>query len=159
GLDLALDSFGKAEEQRPDHPASHRLYAYALLRKGRPEQAFAAIVRGLHQGYPEGRFAGASRILAEDVGLVGPASAQAEPKRAAEILAKVRAEGGTVEDEPSIRFVLNWETDANDVDFHIYDADGGHAFYKQMTLPSGGELYADVTTGYGPECFTIRAPA
>ena len=23
-------------------------------------------------------------------------------------------------------------------------------------LPSGGELYADVTTGYGPECFTIR---
>ena len=22
--------------------------------------------------------------------------------------------------------------------------------------PSGGELYADVTTGYGPECFTIR---
>jgi len=26
-------------------------------------------------------------------------------------------------------------------------------------LPSGGELYADVTTGYGPECFTIRNPA
>jgi hypothetical protein len=24
-----------------------------------------------------------------------------------------------------------------------------------MQLPSGGELYADVTTGYGPECFTI----
>ncbi len=24
-----------------------------------------------------------------------------------------------------------------------------------MKLPSGGELFADVTTGYGPECFTI----
>ena len=24
-----------------------------------------------------------------------------------------------------------------------------------MHLPSGGDLYADVTTGYGPECFTI----
>ena len=27
-----------------------------------------------------------------------------------------------------------------------------------MHLPSGGDLYADVTTGYGPECFTIRDP-
>ena len=50
--------------------------------------------------------------------------------------------------------MLNWETDANDVDFHIYDRQGGHAYYSQKTLPSGGELYADVTTGYGPECFT-----
>ncbi len=56
---------------------------------------------------------------------------------------------------PSLRFVLNWETDANDVDFHIFDGQGGHAFYSSPQLPSGGELYADVTTGYGPECFTI----
>src|SRR5262249_36550713 len=46
GLDLALDSFAKAVEERPDHPQSHRLLAYALLRKGRPAQAFAAIVAG-----------------------------------------------------------------------------------------------------------------
>jgi hypothetical protein len=158
GLDLALDTFAKSVEQRPDHPGSHRLYAYALLRKGRMEQAFAAIVAGLKQPYPPGRFAGVPRILAEDVGLIGAAWARAEPKRAAEILSRVRAEGGSVEDQPSIRFVLNWETDANDVDFHIYDAGGDHAFYNNKTLPSGGELYADVTTGYGPECFTIRAP-
>ena len=66
--------------------------------------------------------------------------------------------GGTVENEPSLRFVLTWETDANDVDFHIFDAKGGHAFYSSPNLASGGGLYADVTTGYGPECFTIRAP-
>ena len=35
------------------------------------------------------------------------------------------------------------------------DSKGGHAFYSNMALPSGGRLYADVTTGYGPECFTI----
>jgi Vault protein inter-alpha-trypsin domain len=156
GLDLALDTFAKARDERPDHPESHRLYAYALLRKGLLEQAFAAIVTGSHQRYPENRFAGVPRILAEDVGLIGAAWAKAEPARAQEILRRVRAEGGSVEDEPSIRFVLNWETDANDVDFHIFDADGGHAFYSQRTLASGGELYADVTTGYGPECFTIR---
>ncbi len=27
---------------------------------------------------------------------------------------------------------------------------------RRRSSPSGGELYADVTTGYGPECFTIR---
>ncbi len=158
GLDLAVDTFGKAEEERPDHPASHRLYAYALLRKGQLEKAFAVIVRGLHQPYPPGRFAGVPRILAEDVGLIGAAWAKAEPARAEEIRRRVLAEGGSVEDAPSIRFVLNWETDANDVDFHIHDGRGGHAFFSQPHLASGGDLYADVTTGYGPECFTIRNP-
>ena len=54
--------------------------------------------------------------------------------------------------------MLVWETDANDVDFHIRDGKGGHASYRQKQLFSGGELYADVTTGYGPECFTIEGP-
>ncbi len=75
-----------------------------------------------------------------------------------EILNRVKELGGVVEDGPSLRFVLNWETDANDVDFHIYDAQNNHAFYSARQLASGGELYADVTTGYGPECFTIRLP-
>ncbi|HND11952.1 MAG TPA: hypothetical protein PLY80_16040, partial [Pseudomonadota bacterium] len=52
-----------------------------------------------------------------------------------------------------------WETDANDVDFHILDGRGGHAYFSNPSLPSGGELYADVTTGYGPECFSIFAPS
>jgi uncharacterized protein YfaP (DUF2135 family) len=56
---------------------------------------------------------------------------------------------------PSTRFVLYWETDNNDVDFHVRDARGGHAWYSHLQLPSGGELYADITTGYGPECFAI----
>ena len=60
---------------------------------------------------------------------------------------------------PSLRFVLNWETDANDVDFHIYDGRGGHAYFSNRNLASGGELYADVTTGYGPECFTVPGTA
>jgi Vault protein inter-alpha-trypsin domain len=89
-----------------------------------------------------------------------PAAAwiKAEPARRAEILAKARKAGGAVEDAPSLRFVLNWETDANDVDFHIRDDRGNHAYYSTPSLPGGGELYADVTTGYGPECFTVRAP-
>jgi hypothetical protein len=155
-LDLASDTYEKAVEQRPDHPASHRLYAFALVKAGHYEKAFQAIVAGSKRSYPPGRFAGVDRILKEDVGLVAAAWMKAEPKRAAEI-ARLRDDaGGTDESNPSLRFVLVWETDANDVDFHIYDGKGGHAYYGNRELPSGGSLYADVTTGYGPECFTIR---
>ncbi|WP_394826201.1 VIT domain-containing protein [Pendulispora albinea] len=157
GLDLAIDSYAKAKDDRPDHPASHRLLAFSLLRKGELPQAFAAAVAGIKQRYPEDRFLGVDRILREDLGLIAAAWIRAEPERREEILKRLRDAGGTLENRPSLRFVLNWETDANDVDFHIFDAKGGHAFFSRRHLASGGDLYADVTTGYGPECFTIRA--
>jgi tetratricopeptide (TPR) repeat protein len=156
--DLARDTFARARDERGDHPSSHRLLAFAELKKGHYQEAFTAAFEGLKQPYPSGRFRGVDQILREDLGLVAAAWIKAEPKRREEILAKITAAGGVVEDAPSLRFVLNWETDANDVDFHIIDADGGHAFYEHPELPSGGRLYADVTTGYGPECFTIRLP-
>jgi hypothetical protein len=155
--DLALDAYSKALEERPDHPSSHRLLAYALLKHGLFARAFDAALAGLAHRYPEGRFAGVEQVLREDLGLIGAAWAHAEPDRRPEILQRIHAAGGVVEDAPSLRFVLTWETDANDVDLHVRDA-SGEAFYGQPTLPSGGALVADVTTGYGPECFTVRLP-
>ncbi|MFO0664189.1 MAG: VIT domain-containing protein [Polyangiaceae bacterium] len=155
---LAHDAFVGAAEQRPDHPASHRLLAYSLLRQGRYAEAFAAIEKGVNRKYPDGRFLGAARILREDMALIAAAWAAAEPAKRPEIEKRLSALGITWENEPSVRFVLVWETDANDVDFHIRDAKGGHAYYGHMDLPSGGSLYADVITGYGPECFAIRGP-
>ena len=157
-IKLAADSYGKAAEQRPDHPASHRLYAFTLLKAGEHEKAFEAMKKGASRSYPVGRFAGVDRILKEDLGLIASAWAATQPGRRGEIMSRLKAAGGVEENAPSLRFVLNWETDANDVDFHIYDGKQGHAYYGQKHLASGGDLYADVTTGYGPECFTIRGP-
>jgi len=157
-LDLAMDTFDKARADRPDHPASHRLAAFARLRKGDYAGAFDVMLAGLARRYPDGRFPGVDRILREDLGLIAAAWMKAEPARANDIMTRLKNAGGTIEDRPSLRFVLNWETDSNDVDFHIRDAHGGHAYYASRQLPSGGELYADVTTGYGPECFVIREP-
>ncbi len=158
GLGLAIDTYQKAVLERPDHPSGHRLLAWALLRAGRFGEAFAAMEAGIEQRYPGGRFAGVDRVLREDLGLLAAAWLHAEPARRSEVLDRLRDHGARVEKEPSLRFVLTWETDANDVDLHVWDRKGGHAFYSQKTLPSGGELYADVTTGYGPECFTVRTP-
>ncbi|HEY4564589.1 MAG TPA: hypothetical protein VIJ36_16515, partial [Thermoanaerobaculia bacterium] len=158
GLGLAIDTYKKAVLDRPDHPSGHRLLAWALLRAGRYEEAFAALEEGIEQRYPGGRFAGVDRVLREDLGLVGAAWLHAEPGKREQVLDRLRAHEAHLETTPSVRFVLTWETDANDVDLHVWDRHKDHAFYQKKTLPSGGELYADVTTGYGPECFTIPAP-
>ena len=158
GLPLAIDTYQKAVAERPDHPSGHRLLAWALLRAGRFSEAFEAMEKGLEQRYPSGRFAGVDRVMREDLGLLAAAWLRAEPGRRAELLDRLRARDARIETEPSVRFVLTWETDANDVDLHVWDRKGDHAYYRQPSLPSGGELYADVTTGYGPECFTVRNP-
>ncbi|HYQ85423.1 MAG TPA: tetratricopeptide repeat protein, partial [Rubrobacter sp.] len=156
GVELAIDTYAKAVQDRPDHPTGHRLLAWALLRAGRFEAAFAALEHGMRQTYPEGRFAGADRVLREELGVLAAAWLRAEPARRDEVLERLRAVGSELETEPSLRFVLTWETDANDVDLHVSDRQGGHAFYSEPDLPSGGRLNADVTTGYGPESFVIR---
>jgi pimeloyl-ACP methyl ester carboxylesterase len=84
---------------------------------------------------------------------------RAAPQAEADIFERLKRRDLQVDRAPSLRFVLNWETDANDVDFHIFDGRGGHAYYMQPRLPSGGALYADITTGYGPECFAIPGRA
>lgn len=155
-LALAADTLQKAAADRPDHPSSHHLYAMALLKQGRARQAFEVLEQALRLSYPSGRFAGSDVILREDLGLAAAAWLRQRPAEAAAIRERLQRDGGAAESAPSLRFVLTWETDANDVDFHIRDARGGHAYYSQPQLASGGKLYADVTTGYGPECFTIR---
>jgi hypothetical protein len=158
GLELAVDTYRKAVEERPDHPSGHRLLAWALLRTGHPQEAFAALAAGLEQKYPGGRFAGVDQVLKEDLGLFAAAWLRAEPGKREEVLDRLRTLGSHLDDKPSLRFVLTWETDANDVDLHVYDRQGGHAFYGHKVLPSGGHLFADVTTGYGPECFALHYP-
>lgn len=155
GMPLAVDTFGKAVAQRPDHVSSHRFLAMALARQGLYQMAFAALEAGLSRSYPSGRFAGYERLLQADIGIIGAAWAAREPKMASEIRQRLNKLGASLASKPSLRFVLTWETDSNDVDFHIRDAEGLHAYYADPILPSGGELFADVTTGYGPECFEI----
>lgn len=157
-LRLAQDTYKKAVAQRPDHPSGHRGLAMAHAKLGEFEAAFEALVVGIKQQYPS-RFPGVQRILLEDLGMVAAAWRKQDSKRSADIEARLAAVGGHMSTEQSLRFVLTWETDANDVDFHIHDGQGGHAYYSSKTLPSGGTLYADITTGYGPECFTIPGRA
>jgi hypothetical protein len=114
---------------------------------------------GLSRDYPPDRFAGVQRVLREDLGILGAAWLARFPADAERIEARLAAQGATLATAPSLRFVLTWETDANDVDLHVIDAEGHDAYHEQPTLPGGGELFADVDTGFGPECFAIDGAA
>ncbi len=131
------------------------MLAYALLRLGRHEQAWRALLMGARRSYPERRFAAVQRILGEDLELIAAAWLAAAPDQRRRIKPLLKEHKVDAATRPSLRFILSWETDANDVDFHIRDGRDGHASYDNPTLLSGGKLYADVTSGYGPECFTV----
>ncbi len=158
GLELAVDTYRVAAQQRPDHPAVYHQLAMALVRLGRYEEALETLLEGIGSRRARDRFPGVDRILQEDAQLVAAALVAADPKSRGKVEALLSPLGLQIDDRRSMRFVLTWETDANDVDFHIFDKRYNHAYYSRRGLATGGELYADITTGYGPECFTIHDP-
>jgi hypothetical protein len=154
--DLVLDTYRRAVADRPDHLTGHRLLAYALVRAGKPAEAFDAILAAIDQPYRNDSYLGGMRVLGDDAGMIGATLIAAQPQQRATVMAALQKRGLQLATTASTRFILYWETDANDVDFHIQDAKGGHAYFAAKQLASGGELYADITTGYGPECFAIQ---
>jgi tetratricopeptide (TPR) repeat protein len=159
GQALAADTYAQAARQRADHPGSHRLLAFALVRLGHFDAALEAILVGLKGRYRQGSFAGVHEVMRHDASLIAAALVARQPQVRASVEAKLAAFEVPISQRPSLRFVLYWETDANDVDFHIHDGRRNHAFYQQPDLVTGGRLFADVTTGYGPECFAIPGKA
>ena len=55
-----------------------------------------------------------------------------------------------------ITVTLTWDTDRTDIDMHVYDPEGNHAWYHALTGIPGGSLDIDDTDGFGPETFTME---
>ncbi len=72
---------------------------------------------------------------------------------------RVQFHNGSEGEVPArLRVLLAWDSDNTDLDLHVITPDGGHAWYGTRTLPNGGALDVDVTTGYGPEIFATPTP-
>ncbi|MDZ4727474.1 MAG: VIT domain-containing protein [Leptospira sp.] len=151
----AIDTFEKALIERPDHPSTYHLLFISYLKSQNWLKAYDTIILGLNRSFPS-RFSNVHDIFYDDLDLLYSISNIDKDKKlpSPEKLKNIKIKKLGNE----IRFILVWETDANDVDFHIYDKDKQHAFYSSKELASGGALYADLTGGYGPECFRILNP-
>jgi tetratricopeptide (TPR) repeat protein len=151
---LSIDSLKTALQQRSDHPSGHYLLAIAYWEAEQYQQAVATLQAAQQVDF-DSRFSESRRILQETQALMLTQLAQHQQLETWFPGKSIQWQEVT---QPQLRFVLMWETDANDVDFHIYDGQRNHAFYQQRTLSTGGDLYADITRGYGPECFRIVEP-
>jgi tetratricopeptide (TPR) repeat protein len=157
-LAIATDSYRHALADRPDHPSSHLWLAIALMKQGDLVAAMKILEIGYRRDF-DPRYRAARRIFGELIEMCAAAEMRKDPEHATLIQKRVEEFGLTVGTAPSARLLLSWESDANDVDFHVFDQIGTLAYFGAPVLPDrGGELYADVTDGYGPECFAIDAP-
>ncbi|MCA9717779.1 MAG: hypothetical protein KC468_24115, partial [Myxococcales bacterium] len=111
---LVLDSYARALEQDPEDPTTHRLLAIAQLRSGEHAAAFDTLVDGIAWARASRKYRSAVRIMREDLALVGAAWLRAQPDERDYILRALDVQNVALAQEPSLRFVLTWETDAND---------------------------------------------
>src|SRR4051795_2826538 len=56
------------------------------------------------------------------------------------------------------RVRISWDTAATDVDLHVWDPSGHHAWFREPTGIPGGELSEDDRYGFGPEYFLDNPP-
>jgi Ca-activated chloride channel homolog len=63
-----------------------------------------------------------------------------------------------LEDDAALQVDLMWDTNFSDVDLYVTEPGGEQVMYQHKTSAQGGRLHADITTGYGPEIYTIARP-
>ncbi|HSO34044.1 MAG TPA: AgmX/PglI C-terminal domain-containing protein, partial [Labilithrix sp.] len=144
-LPLAIELWRRAKDDRPDHPAAHHALALALLRAGAYAEALDTLEAALARTFAA-RFGLAHGVLGRTHAFVASAWRAADPSQAEAIDA--RGHRGSVLyplAEPSLDFVLSWETDASDLDLRLT---------TRMGKTTGARL-STVDDGYGPELSTV----
>ncbi len=154
GRALALDTYREATRQRPDHPSGHVQLALAQARMGDMLGGLSSLRIGLDAHRRHGRDRrGVDKTIRRLMQVLAGAWLTQHPKDTDRI---TQAAGWVVPDSRAVGLLLlTWETDANDVDLHVFGRDASHAFFSRK-VGAAGRLTADVTKGYGPELFESR---
>ena len=75
-----------------------------------------------------------------------------EARRWKQKLDALEVKGGVDND---IKIYLSWDTNRTDVDLWVTTPSGEKVWYQKRKSSDGAALYDDVTSGYGPESFTV----
>jgi len=59
---------------------------------------------------------------------------------------------------PDITINLSWNTNDTDLDLHVFDPNGAHAFWQDLSAIPNGMIDRDDVDGFGPEIFTLASP-
>lgn len=158
-LDRAVQLYERLAASEPDRPQPLRSLALALARRaeaGSADQARADLARAI-------------ALLAQVVAKRWPAAYDGieliSLMEANRLIPRYRRLGGTdVALDPrlvalldvDLRVVIEWNTDATDLDLWVDEPNGERAIYNNPRTVIGGRLSNDMTRGYGPEEYLLR---
>ena len=140
-------------EERSDNVNTYRALAMAAWEEEDYALAASTYARGLEASF-HGRYGDVQRVLLEEAALFLrslEASEKTKPlfqEFSGGVLKSVDSQRGA---DIGLRITLSWLTDANDVDLHVIDPEGGECYYGNKRTSWGLQLYSDQTQGLGPE--------
>ena len=167
-LDLAVQTFERVLEMRPEEPQSYRDLALTLDRRAeqatkdhsRPAEAIRAdysravdLLVHVVLGRWDQRFPEIEVIALEELNRMIPlakAAGASEPAldpRLRKLL------------DVDVRIVMTWHADNTDIDLWVTEPSGEKAFYQHNRTTIGGLVSRDFTQGYGPEEYMVRKAA
>lgn len=157
-LEAAYARLEVAHELRPDDRRLQFELADVALRAGQAERARGLLeVLAADEAAPQAIGHPAKQRLAQIyAGLRRRALADARSDEAQAWTARIAAldlAGGVDND---IKIYLSWDTDRTDIDLWVTTPAKETIKYSHRRGKHGGELFHDVTAGYGPESFTAK---
>ena len=158
-LDAAIDVFERVRRLRADEPQSHRDLALALAERWEKTGDAADVTRAMGllydvieqewERFPEIELIALmelNRLIAK----AGERGVRA-PERIDPRLVKHL--------DLDLRISMSWDLDLTDVDLHVFEPNGEHAYYGQNLTSGGGLVSRDFRQGYGPEEYVRRRAA
>jgi hypothetical protein len=164
-LDLAVSVFERVLRDREDEPQSHRDLALALgerwRRDGDPADAVRAmallyeVVVRAWERFPEIELIALMELnrlvylvrKAGDTGGEGGGRVEVPGDIDKRLLRNLPLD---------VRISMSWDADLTDVDLHVFEPGGEHAYYGHNRTTMGGLVSRDFRDGYGPEEYVLR---
>ena len=147
-LDLAIATYKQVLEIREEEPQSFRDLGLALAKNNQTEAAVEYLYNVVATEW-EGRFPGINVLAAHEMNAVMAQDKKYSPPPT--------IDRQFIADLPTdIRVVLNWDSDAVDMDLWVIDPRGEKCYYQNRETGIGGYMSNDFTGGYGPEEFLIK---
>jgi hypothetical protein len=155
-LDLAIAILERIREARDDEPQSHRDLALALGRRWERNGDQADALRAmdlLHHvilnswaNFPEIEIIALMELnrlihLAQQKAITIPTAIDSRLIRLLDL---------------DVRISMSWDADLTDIDLHVFEPTGEHAYYGHNRTQIGGLVSRDFTQGYGPEEYVLH---
>lgn len=145
--DLAVPILRRVLLLAPGEPQSQRDLGLALAANGQSQAAIEALYevgRRPWERFPEIELIALAELNAVVANSVAPLDTSSMDPRLLQNLPL------------DLRATLSWDADNTDIDLWVTDPNGERAYYGHPLTRQGGSMSRDITSGYGPEEFSLR---